>query len=144
MTYRADYLLGPPPAARFTVPDAVDGSAWIYLHLDASNDVLYVGKTTVPESRTRTHEASSPWWDQIVDMVWFGPIPQFDAVSVEKELIRAIDAPHNVQHTSRAISARQTPAERRAALQARVDRLAEQLARAEAALTRHDATEVSA
>lgn len=131
MSYRADFLLDPPPAPRFVLPDQVGGHAWIYLHLDADSNALYIGRTITPTGRTRQHEISSPWWDQVADMVWFGPIDEVDAVAVEKELIRATDAPHNVQHTSRAMTARQRPEARREVLEARVHSLRWRLARAE-------------
>lgn len=140
MTYRNDFLVAPQSSRpRFVVPDRVNGHYWIYYHLDADREVLYIGKTNQPDGRTRSHETGSDWFQNVVDLIWFGPMDEVNATAVERELIAVEQPPNNVRHTERDVHARQTPHARLKSAHARVKRLREALGRAEENLHRCEA-----
>lgn len=40
----------------------------LYRMYDSVGALLYVGATTNPESRFRTHAGTQPWWDEVTDI----------------------------------------------------------------------------
>lgn len=139
MTYRSEYLLTPPEPRRWDLPAPLSGQAWVYFHLGADNEVLYIGATRQPAGRTQQHEGASEWFSDVADMIWFGPMPELNARAAEREFIAAEQPPNNVRHTEREVSSRQTPQARLSAASKRVERLTKQLARAEAQVARYTA-----
>jgi len=91
----------------------------VYLHRDVEGNILYVGCTIHFRERTKQHRRSSPWRDDIAsvevvrDDMW-----RYDALDLERELIREHRPPHNYSGTPEwvaATGARLTAARRAAA-----------------------------
>ena len=107
-----DVLIDPP---QFDVPEDFDEKPWkyVYLHLDADGNALYVGCTRTPLLRTIWHDQNSEWFGQVRDIVWYpSPAPY----KVEAEIIRHLEPPHNIKGTMRDPVRRRAAERRRAAI----------------------------
>lgn len=72
---------------------------WVYQHLNADGEPLYIGCTSDVEKRLLQHRYVSPWYRQIAAVKYFGPFPMREAREFEAAMIRELQPPHNYQYT---------------------------------------------
>jgi predicted GIY-YIG superfamily endonuclease len=64
--------------------------AAVYRHYDAQGVLLYVGCSTDPIARTKSHRSKANWFDQVarIDVEWFDS--KSDALAAEREQTQAL------------------------------------------------------
>jgi hypothetical protein len=70
----------------------------VYTAYNADGDPLYVGATSHLLNRLRMHERSSAWWAGAAWLSVSEPMNREDSMNAERDLIRALRPPHNIQH----------------------------------------------
>ena len=72
----------------------------VYAHIDADNNVLYVGQSSWPDKRTRQHKQNAAWWPKVATVEYVANLPSIKARDLERRLIETFDPPHNYMHTA--------------------------------------------
>lgn len=102
------------------LPRGAAGRWWVYSHINARGDTLYVGCTNAPQARNMKHRNEARWWPQVASVGLIGPwTVKQAAFDAERDLIKARCPEFNIAHTSRGLAAaykrnRRTAAKRRA------------------------------
>jgi excisionase family DNA binding protein len=79
-------------------------ATWVYRHFAADGSLLYVGITAHPQTRTATHRAHAPWWQQVTSISWRRMPTRADAYSAEQEAIRTEHPTFNGENRVRSFS----------------------------------------
>jgi excinuclease UvrABC nuclease subunit len=77
------------------------GHEFVYVFRDALEHVLYVGVTWSAKARWRAHKAKKTWWFQVASAELTCCDKTFNALEVERRLIRELNPLHNVRSVSR-------------------------------------------
>jgi excinuclease UvrABC nuclease subunit len=75
--------------------------AYVYKHLNAKGEVLYIGCTQNMDARLMQHVGTSPWWPEVTRFTELGPFPRDVAQRLEHLLISHYDPPNNIFYTER-------------------------------------------
>ncbi|WP_328530766.1 GIY-YIG nuclease family protein [Nocardioides sp. NBC_00368] len=73
-----------------------EGTFFTYVHLSATNEVLYVGQTNDIERRTTQHKESSPWFADVAHVRHTKHSTRREALALEAELIALLSPANNV------------------------------------------------
>lgn len=75
-------------------------SAVVYRMYDKRNRLLYIGATSNPKERLRHHRYQSPFWAEVVSVVYEDHASRTDALAAEAAAILAEQPVYNVLHRS--------------------------------------------
>lgn len=84
------------------LPTKPDGRWYLYAHLDAADQILYVGLTIAPRDRQAQHRRGASWWPQVDRVELLADFAdQRAALDAETLVIETAQPPNNLLRTER-------------------------------------------
>ena len=84
----------------------VDRVHFVYWHLDADGNCLYVGLSSNVKVRNIEHRIHSPWWPLVDYTLSSAPMTREGAMLFEIEEIERLTPPHNVLYKQTSVTRR--------------------------------------
>lgn len=95
MTSDLGSLAPDPPAMPLVANYGRSGPSWVYIHLNAQGDPLYVGVTGYPAERLKQHRRVSSWYPQVAEVRYLGPFANTEGADEEARLIHELQPAFN-------------------------------------------------
>lgn len=70
---------------------------WVYIAINYSEDILYIGMTNSPYYRIKEHRTKSVWWNQAKRIEWRSCPNEENAIEFERNLILEFSPIFNIQ-----------------------------------------------